>query len=138
MKAILPLAILFVCSSVTIAQTISSSDSLYKVYVQKQRENRTLGWVFVSAGVGLTIGGALKNFDQPFLRDRDESRGLGLTIVGLASTAAGIYCFTKASKNRKLAKLALKDQVLYFGPKPINQPRYTALAFSWRINNQIR
>lgn len=80
-------------------------------YLQKSKEQKTLGWIFLGGGAGLIVAGISiqtgeANADFNF-------SGTGLAIAGVAASLVSIHFFKKAAKYKKLtATIGFKNQPL--------------------------
>lgn len=82
-------------------------------YLQKSKNQRTVGWVLLGAGAAVgTVGIIVTNEADSFFEDSGKiDTGLTLFAVGAASTLASIPLFIIAGSNsRKAASLSLESQ----------------------------
>lgn len=82
-------------------------------YLQKSKNQRTVGWVLLGAGAAVgTVGIIVTNEADSFFEDSGKiDTGLTLFAVGAASTLASIPFFIIAGSNsRKAASLSLESQ----------------------------
>src|SRR5215203_675829 len=71
-------------------------------YLKQNKQQKTIGWVLLGAGVALTIVGAQQTANDLF---SESSGGETLLIIGNLSTIASIPLFLSAAKNRGRAEI---------------------------------
>jgi hypothetical protein len=81
----------------------------YLRYMKKRSNNKTLGWVFLGAGVALFGTAYLSNVANGW---NGTNLLDGMAEVGIASTALSIPFFIIAGENKRKARLALKGERL--------------------------
>jgi len=97
-----------------------SPQDLYDFHISKKKANNTAGWIFLSGGVAMVVGGFLINantipenlFDET--KDINSNDGLWLSYVGGAATLASIPLFMASGKHNKKAKVELQNGAVGF------------------------
>ena len=75
-------------------------------YLKQSKQQKTIGWVLLGAGVTLIIVGGKQATNDIF----NKSSGETSAILGALSTVASIPFFLSAAKNKGRAKILLSNQ----------------------------
>src|SRR5215203_3768979 len=75
-------------------------------YLKQSKNQKTIGWVLLGAGVTSTIVGGQQASKDIF----NESSGEAWAIFGALSTVASIPVFLSAAKNKGRAEILLRNQ----------------------------
>jgi hypothetical protein len=82
----------------------------YQYHLQKQKSNRTAGWVLLSGGLLLGITGVAIDLGNMFEPGKeDDKTGQIVSYTGIAAMAGSIPCFIAAGNHKRKA-LFLKSQ----------------------------
>ncbi|MES2777278.1 MAG: hypothetical protein V4722_24080 [Bacteroidota bacterium] len=127
------LAGILLLSQMISAQTIDSTiktetKTRYEMLIKKARQNRTIGWVLLGAGIvmtgtsaGVIAGGSYKG---------DGAVWISLLTVGGISTVASIPFFISAGSNKRKAKWSLKESRVSLGNKAYSYVSYPVIAYT--------
>lgn len=145
-KLLLPCIVILWATTQTNAQmrVTALKTNIYKVdgdlLLKKAKKQKTAAWIVLSGGAGLAITGlcimasdASYNASQDFgaafstifsfgfvtpdpVQHRHSAAGPILAIGGTGAMLASIPLFTAAGKNRRNAKLVLKNESVFFNP----------------------
>ena len=116
-----------------------SSKDIHDGYMHKSKVNRIVGFSMLVAGPVMFVAGIGINMSaQPAIPigggqdgvDYNQKNGLWLSYVGIATTLIAIPVLITAGKNKKAAKLALKNEVLSMTNKALYKTSYPALALT--------
>lgn len=112
MNRILFLAIAIALSTNCLAQqeVIKPAKGTYQYHYQKQRSNRTAGWLLLTGGLVLGATGVgidLGNIFEP--GKEDDKTGQIVSYTGIAAMLGSIPCFIASGKHKRKA-LELKAQ----------------------------
>ena len=112
------LLLIFLFSMVSLGgySQIEKQDYSKDYYLQKSKNQRTVGWVLLGAGAAVGTVGLIVASDAEWFFDDSDKLGTGLTLftVGAASTLASIPFFIIAGSNsRKAASFSLQSQNYY-------------------------
>jgi len=131
------MSIQFADAQVTDTTKAANKES-YKFYLQKRKTNNIIGFVLLGAGIIMTVSGLAES--GPFFSDNPH-RGEALSIAGAVTTLSSIPFFIMASKNKRKAKLALKEASITlnntnigFNNKPYRSV-YPGLSLSFNFNH---
>ena len=76
-------------------------------YLKKSKQQKTIGWILLGAGVSLTIVGGQQVSKDIF---SESSGGEALMLIGNLSALASIPVFLSAAKHRGRAEILLRNQ----------------------------
>ena len=110
MKKLLLIFVLALISFAGYSQT-EKQDFSKEHYLQKSKNQRTVGWVLLGGGAAVGIAGLIVATDD--IWDEPDGPGTGITlfIVGATSSLASIPFFISAGNNsRKAASLSMESQ----------------------------
>ena len=123
MKLLLLNLAVFVFSTKIYCQNAEAPAVSKAYYLQKSKNQKTIGWVLAGSGTVMMITGALINGSQnmgnvvgAFIGETptNENKGLWLFYVGGAATITSIPFFISSHKNKKrAASVALSNEKLY-------------------------
>ncbi len=123
------LILLFVLGSINIsrAQVIpdeenSSPQELYDFHIQKKKANNLAGWLTLTGGVAMIVGGLGINLSGGIV-DNDSTnnnKGLWLSYLGGATTVASIPLFIASGKHKSKAKIQLENGAVGYTSNPYN------------------
>jgi len=91
----------------------NQAQELYDYHMLKRKKAKTTGWIMLGSGIAMTIGGIGINMSGGIL-DNDSTnndKGLWLSYLGAATTIASVPFFISAGKNKRKARLFLKNSV---------------------------
>jgi hypothetical protein len=109
----------------------TSQEKSYDYYSVKQLQNKRAARICLGTGGGLIIvGGLVAVAGVANAESSATPIGVGMFLLGSATTIASIPLFIATGSNKRKAKLSLKAEPLTFGIKSTGNSNYTALAFS--------
>lgn len=97
---------------------------MYDIYMQRHKTNKTVAWVFLSAGVATAVAGLVDAGSSGGILSSNFDTGVTLMFVGALVAVPSIPFFIMAGKNKKKAMLELKSGTIA-GPGSF---RYAAVA----------
>ena len=131
--------------SFTIAVTAQYADttrySLPTNYLQKSKNQRTVGWIMLGGGGLLTVIGlavTAKDLDELFgvSQGNNDATGEVLIYSGLAVMAGSIPFFISAGKNRRKAAAAVSfkmENATYINQLAVSARHYPAIGIKFRL-----
>jgi fructose-1,6-bisphosphatase len=103
MKKIIPcIALLMLANSVYSQQTKPTTPLTKKDYLQKSKNQKTAGWIFMGGGIGLSILGF--QADSRVESNKENSGRTVAIITGLAAISVGTTLFIAATNNKNRAE----------------------------------
>jgi hypothetical protein len=107
---------------------MASPQALHDQYVQQANNRQMMGYVLLTGGVALTVGGIAKMKAPSFQNvSKGDPRLLWLPVVGILSTAASFPMMKSSRKLREKAVMALDDESAFIGNQRVPFQSYPAL-----------
>lgn len=138
-QVLLLLLTVLVLAHDTIAQKrkdagMSSPQALHDQYIQQANNKKMLGFVMLTGGVALTVGGLAKMRAPSFEGvSKSDPRLLWLPVVGILSTAASFPMMKSSKRLREKAVMALEDESAFMGNQRLPFSTYPALSLKIRL-----
>jgi hypothetical protein len=113
---------------------MSSPQALHDQYIQQANNKKMLGFVMLTGGVALTVGGLAKMRAPSFEGvSKTDPRLLWLPVVGILSTAASFPMMKSSKRLREKAVMALDDESAFIGNQRLPFSTYPALSLKIRL-----
>ena len=98
-----------------------NAEKSYEYYTLKQHQNKKAARIFLKSGVALiAIGGYVAISGIANSESSASPIGVGIFILGVATTVTSIPLFIVAGNNKRKARLSLKADTVYYGIKGNN------------------
>jgi hypothetical protein len=102
----------------------------YDIYMNKQKTNNKVAWACLGSGIAMTITGIGINVGGGII-DGDptnNTKGLWLSYLGGATTLTSIPFFISAGKNKRKARMSLKNESVTISKTTISNLNYTSVS----------
>ena len=86
-----------------------SSIEMADLYLQKQKTNKTMGFVMLGAGIAMIAGGLAINVNTGW-GEGNKNNGLWLSAMGVPTALVSVPLFVSAGTNKRKARLLLKTE----------------------------
>ncbi len=107
---------------------MASPQALHDQYIQQANNKKMLGFVMLTGGVALTVGGLAKMRAPSFEGvSKTDPRLLWLPVVGILSSAASFPMMSSSKKLRKKAAFVLQEETVFIGNKALPHLVYPSL-----------
>ena len=137
MKKIMLSLTLFITALHSFSQSSVPAAKTSDYYLTKSRHQKTLAWVMLGGGVGLTaLGIAVSEANAVGYAlggSSNNTAGTVLAVVGVVSTLGSIPMFISASHNKHRANLSFNMQKVPMVPYVANQTAVFQPALSLKI-----
>jgi len=127
MKQLMLVVMIALSYCATAQEILAPVKGSYEFYSQKSRKQKTGAWVLLAGGTVLSVVGittSLANmtlFSQPTPEEKRRGRfGNTLFVIGATTTLGSLPLFFASTKNKKKARLLVKNESAYL---PYQLPR---------------